>query len=61
MVEPENSEELYDTILKLKDDPALRKNLGEKGRKFLEENMDLEKNVGLYEGIFEIITCKDDR
>ena len=52
VVEPENTEELYDTILKLKDDPELRKNLGEKGRKFLEENMDLEKNVGLYEEIF---------
>ena len=52
VVEPENIEELEDTILKLKDDPELRKNLGEKGRKFLEENMDLEKNVEHYEEIF---------
>jgi glycosyltransferase involved in cell wall biosynthesis len=45
VVEPGNIEELKKAILKLKDDLQLRKDFGEYGRKFVEENMDLEKNV----------------
>ncbi len=44
---------LADAVLKLRDDVEFREELGENGRRFLEENMNLEKNVGIYEGIFE--------
>lgn len=53
VVEPGNIEELINTILKLKDNEKLRKELGENGRKYLEENMNLEKNAQIYEEIFE--------
>ena len=52
VVEPGNTEELERTILKLKDNPEFRIELGENGRKFLEENMILEKNVAVYEEVF---------
>ena len=52
VVEPGNTEELERTILKLKGNPEFREELGENGRKFLEENMILEKNVAVYEEIF---------
>ncbi|MCK4733872.1 MAG: glycosyltransferase family 4 protein [Methanophagales archaeon] len=52
VVEPKNIEELKKAILKLKDNPELRKDFGESGRKFLDENMNLEKNVTKYEEVF---------
>jgi len=53
IVEPGNIEQLSDAILKLKEDEKLREQLAENGRKFLEENMNLEKNVKMYEKIFK--------
>ena len=52
VVEPGNTEELERSILKLKDNIEFRQELGDNGRKFLEENMILEKNVAVYEEIF---------
>jgi glycosyltransferase involved in cell wall biosynthesis len=56
VVEPGNIDRLAYTILKMKDTPELKKELGENGRKFVEENMDLEKNVTKYEEIFGIVS-----
>jgi len=53
VVEPGNVDELAKAIIKLKDDPELRKELGNNGRIFLEENMNLEKNIEKYEKIFK--------
>ena len=53
-VEPGNIDRFADAILKMKDNPELKKGLGENGRKFVEEHMDLEKNVSKYEEIFGI-------
>lgn len=58
VTEPGNIEQMCDAILRLKNNQALRKELGENGRKFLEEEMDLEKNVRRYEEIFEGILEK---
>ena len=55
VVNPGDIEELKDAILKLKDNIALREEFGENRRKFLEEDMDLEKNVKMYEEIFGIL------
>ena len=55
VVEPRNIEELKKAILKLKDNQEFRTEFGEYGRKFLEKNMNLEKNVTKYEEIFGII------
>lgn len=49
-IEPE---QLADAVLKLKNDPEMRLEFGKNGKKFLEENMDLKKNVEKYEEIFE--------
>ena len=61
VVEPGNTEELERTILKLKGNPEFREELGENGRKFLEENMILEKNVAVYEEIFQELVSNDFR
>jgi glycosyltransferase involved in cell wall biosynthesis len=55
VTEPGNIVQLADAILKIKDNPELKKELSENGRKFVEENMDLEKNVTKYEEIFGIV------
>lgn len=59
VVEPGNLKELKNAILKLKNDSELRKKLGENGRKFLEENMNLERIIMDYERIFSKITGKE--
>ena len=56
--EPGNIEQLAKEIIKLKGDLELRKEMGVKGRKFLEEKMNLEKNVAVYEHIFKSIKSK---
>lgn len=53
LVEPGDTEEFKNAILKLKDNPDLRKNLGENGRKFVGNEMNLEKNVDVYQDIFK--------
>jgi len=55
IVEPNGIEELTDTVKKLRNCPEDRKKFGENGRKFLEENMDLNKNPSEYEKIFDTI------
>ncbi|OYT59198.1 hypothetical protein B6U81_06500 [Thermoplasmatales archaeon ex4484_30] len=53
VVSPSNINKFADTIMKLKTNEKLRKELGGNGRKFLQENMNLEKNAIAYEKIFE--------
>lgn len=55
VINPGDIEELKNALLKLKDNLELREEFGKKGRKFLEENMILEKNVTKYEEVFGII------
>lgn len=52
LVEPEDINGFKKAILKLKENPDLRRNLGENGRKFVENEMNLEKNVLVYLEIF---------
>lgn len=51
-VEPDNPDQFAAAILRLRDDAELRYINGINGRKFLEEKMNLEKNVKEYEQIF---------
>ena len=44
---------LAEAIVKLSDDSQIRKEIGSKGQDFLWENMNLERNVAVYEEIFE--------
>ena len=53
VTEPGNIEQLANAILKMKDNPELKKELSENGRKFVEENMDLWKIAAKYEQIFK--------
>ena len=55
VVEPGNTEDLSKSILSIKNNDELKADMGRKGQKFFEENMDLEKNVAEYEKIFNII------
>ncbi len=52
LVEPGDVKGFKNAILKLKEKPDLRKTLGENGRKFVENEMNLEKQVELYQDIF---------
>ena len=56
IVSPGNYENLKNTIIHLNGNGRDRENFGELGRKFLEENMNLEKNVETYEEIFHTMT-----
>ncbi len=55
VTESGNIDQLVNAIIKLKNDPKLRKECGLRGRQFLEEEMNLEKNVCIYEQIFKSI------
>jgi len=55
VVEPGNTEDLSKSILSIKNNDVLKNDMGRKGQKFFEENMDLEKNVAEYEKIFNMI------
>jgi len=46
---------LSETILKISNDPTIRKDIGAKGEIFHQENMNLNKNVEQYEEIFRLI------
>lgn len=52
-VKPSDIEKLMEMILFLRENSSYRILLGENGRKFLEKNMNLYKNVQLYEEIFK--------
>jgi colanic acid biosynthesis glycosyl transferase WcaI len=51
--EPGNIDDFEKAIRKLKDDPELIQKMGENGRRFLEKNMNLDKNSARYEQIFK--------
>ena len=53
--------QLVNAVLSLKDNPEFREELGKNGRKFLEENMDLEKIVIRYEEIFKSLVESADK
>jgi len=53
VIEPGNIDGFTKAILKLKNDAKLRKEMGWNGRLFLEEHMNVEKNVKHYVTIFE--------
>jgi colanic acid biosynthesis glycosyl transferase WcaI len=58
LVEPGDVNGFKNAISKLKENPDLRKTLGENGRKFVENEMNLEKNVELYQDIFtRMVEC----
>jgi len=52
VVKPGDVESIRSAILRLKADASLRESMGKSGRRYLEEGMNLEKNVALYEEIF---------
>ncbi|MCK4734882.1 MAG: hypothetical protein KAT65_20685, partial [Methanophagales archaeon] len=47
--------EIARAIIKLKDNPEIRREMGIRGRQFIEEEINLEKNVVVYEHIFQSI------
>lgn len=47
-------------ILCLKEDASICESMGSNGRRYLETNMSLEKNIGLYEEIFSTLTGDGD-
>lgn len=55
IVKPQNYEELTNAIVHLNKNLREKEYFGENGRKFLEENMNLEKKVIKYEEIFRLI------
>lgn len=55
VTEPGNIDEIAKAIIKLKDNPELRREMGIRGRQFIEEEINLEKNVAVYEHIFKSI------
>jgi len=53
VVEPGNTKDLSKSIVSIKNNQTVRNEKGNKGQEFLKENMDLEKNVSVYEEIFK--------
>lgn len=52
LVQPGDVDGIKNVVLKMKDNPELRKRFGENGRKFIENRMNLSKNVEVYNKIF---------
>ena len=50
--EPSDIEDIVKNLLLLKNDPHMRERMGRNGREFVENNMDLDKNLQRYEEIF---------
>jgi len=55
VVQPGNIEEFKRAVLKLKNDKKLREEMSRNGIKFVEEKMNLTKNVKRYEEIFKML------
>ncbi len=53
VVEPKNYKQLADAIIRLLDNPELRKKFGEEARKRVEENFDLDKNIKRLISLYE--------
>lgn len=58
VTESGNINKIVKTIIKLKNNPELRKEMGIRGRQFLLEKMNLEKTVVVYEKIFKSIAVQ---
>jgi len=56
VVKPGDIAGIRSAILYLKEDASVRESMGSNGRRYLENNMTLEKNVGLYEEIFSALS-----
>ncbi len=52
LVPPKNESELAAAVIKLLEDPALRKRFGENGRKIVEEKFNIHKNILSYHRLF---------
>lgn len=59
VVKPGDIEMIRTAVLTLADDAATRKDMGARGRLFLEDNMDLKKNSTMYEEIFRSLLMND--
>jgi len=55
VVESGNVDKLSKSIIELKNDEELRKKMGFNGPLFIEKNMNLERNVLMYEQIFDLL------
>lgn len=55
VVEPGDIDGMRSAILYLKDNAPAREAMGNNGRRYLEKNMSLEKNIALYEEIFHTL------
>lgn len=56
VVKPGDVASIRSAVLRLKEGASLREAMGSNGRRYLEKNMSLEKNVALYEEIFHVLT-----
>lgn len=52
VVKPGDVASIRSAVLRLKEDASLREAMGSAGRRYLERNMSLEKNITIYEEIF---------
>jgi len=55
VVKPWDVASIRSAVLRFKEDASLREAMGSNGRRYLERNMSLEKNVALYEAIFHVL------
>jgi len=52
-------EDIYNKVLRLKDDPGLRARLSKNGRKFVEENQNVKEIAAKYDIVFQSMLNKD--
>ncbi len=55
VAKPGNIESIQSAIIHLKENAPARETMGSNGRDYLERNMSLERNVALYEQIFQTL------
>jgi colanic acid biosynthesis glycosyl transferase WcaI len=60
VVNPGDIEGMRSAILRLKDNASAREAMGNNGRRYLEQNMNVEKSVSIYEEIFRALTENKD-
>ena len=53
LVEPGNHQEMADAINRLLSDPDRRRELGARGREFVQSRFDVRKNIRLLERVYE--------
>ncbi|MCP4723513.1 MAG: glycosyltransferase family 4 protein [bacterium] len=59
LIEPDNSAELADKLIKLLGDKDLRTKMGKKGQKIVNEKFDIDKKITEYERLFADLMIKD--